>query len=337
MLIAGPARAALKADKATPAAEPNNVMLFDALDFYWKEHAKYLPSAERSEIAINHFKSFFGNAMLTELSRKRQQEYVDVRDAGDIAPATIATELSTLRAALRMAREEFGADIPQIFYVDVDATPKRWLTKDEAARLFDACRSWHIRLFMEIALETGSRPSAILDLEWSRVDFQQCRIDFNPPGRKRTAKARPIIPISAALRDRLLAAREQDKKNAKRKKRPLCDYVIAYAGYPVGTIKRAFRATAREAGFYDVTPYVLRHTAATWMAQAGVALWDIATYLGTSLKMVEEHYAHHHPDHMRKAVTTIAKAVASVKAKTEPLALRKGRKSRKEWWARYRD
>ncbi|WP_133612483.1 site-specific integrase [Dongia mobilis] len=183
---------------------------------------------------------------------------------------------------------------------------------------------------MEIALETGSRPSAILDLTWSRIDFKQCRIDFNPVGRKRTAKARPTIPISPALRDRLLAAREHDKKNAKRKKRPLCDYVIAYAGYPVGSIKKAFRATAVEAGFLDVTPYVLRHTAATWMAQDGVALWDIAAYLGTSLKMVEEHYAHHHPDHMKKAVKAIAKAVAAVNKKAEPLSLRKGRKSRKE-------
>jgi hypothetical protein len=51
------------------------------------------------------------------------------------------------------------------------------------------------------------------------------------------------------------------------------------------------------------------------------------------MKMVEEHYARYNPDHMKKAVKTVAKAVAVVKAKAEPLALRKGRKIRKEWQA----
>ncbi len=66
------------------------------------------------------------------------------------------------------------------------------------------------------------------------------------------------------------------------------------------------------------------------MTQAGAALWGIATYIGTPLKMVEEHYAHHHLDHMKKAVKTVARAVATVKKKAEPLSLRKGRKSRTE-------
>jgi integrase len=71
--------------------------------------------------------------------------------------------------------------------------------------------------------------------------------------------------------------------------------VIRYGGYAVGSIRRAFRNTAAEAGFNDVTPYTLRHTATTWMAQDGVDLWEIAGYMGTSIKMVEKNYAHHHP------------------------------------------
>jgi hypothetical protein len=78
-----------------------------------------------------------------------------------------------------------------------------------------------------------------------------------------------------------------------------CAYVIELGGYPLGSVKKAFRETARRAGFppNDVTPNVLRHTAATWWAQDGVALFEIAGNLGhTSLRMVERHYAHHHPD-----------------------------------------
>jgi len=72
------------------------------------------------------------------------------------------------------------------------------------------------------------------------------------------------------------------------------DYVVEYGGFAVGSIKKAFRATAARAGFApgEVTPYTLRHTAATWMAQVGVPLWEIAGHLGhQDTRMVEKHYA----------------------------------------------
>lgn len=70
------------------------------------------------------------------------------------------------------------------------------------------------------------------------------------------------------------------------------DYVIAYRGCAVNAIKAAFRQAAARAGFTagDVTPYVPRHTAATWMAQDGVPLWKIAGRLGhRDTRMVGRH------------------------------------------------
>lgn len=51
--------------------------------------------------------------------------------------------------------------------------------------------------------------------------------------------------------------------------------------------------------------------------------------------MVEKHYAHHHPDHLKKAAKAMA-AVAKVEAKAEALNLRTGRKTRKELPAAHR-
>lgn len=45
----------------------------------------------------------------------------------------------------------------------------------------------------------------------------------------------------------------------------------------------------------------LRHTRGTWLAQAGVPIWDIAGWLGQSLASTTELYAHHHPDFMSAA------------------------------------
>jgi integrase len=45
----------------------------------------------------------------------------------------------------------------------------------------------------------------------------------------------------------------------------------------------------------------LRHTAGTWLAQAGVDLHQIAGWLGHSNERTTELYAHHHPDYFSDA------------------------------------
>ena len=54
-----------------------------------------------------------------------------------------------------------------------------------------------------------------------------------------------------------------------------------------------------------VTPHTLRHTAATWLMQRGVPIWQAAGYLGMSAEMIERTYGHHHPDYMRAAAQAI--------------------------------
>ena len=72
-------------------------------------------------------------------------------------------------------------------------------------------------------------------------------------------------------------------------------------------MKRAFRSVADAAGLPDVTPHTLRHTAATWLMQAGVDMW-----VRRRLPRDERHYAdpglgHHHPDHLKAARDAIGR------------------------------
>jgi integrase len=66
----------------------------------------------------------------------------------------------------------------------------------------------------------------------------------------------------------------------------------------VKDIDKAFRNVAKAAGLPDVTPHVLRHTAATWLMQLGTDKWEAAEYLGMTAKQLDETYGHHHPDHL---------------------------------------
>jgi len=164
-------------------------------------------------------------------------------------------------------------------------------------------------------LATASRPAAIFDLRWEQIDFRSRRIHLNADGRVQTAKTRPTVPINDQLLEVIIVAYHART----------CDYVIEYGGAPIGSIKRAFREAAERAGFGpgEVTPYTLRHTAATWMAQRGVSLWEIAGFLGhADTRMVERTYAHHHPDYMERPKAAIADGMATLGAGSNPMLAR---------------
>ncbi len=91
----------------------------------------------------------------------------------------------------------------------------------------------------------------------------------------------------------------------------LTEYVIEWACKPVKSVKKAISRTAQRAGLMGVTPYVLRHTAAVWMAEAGVPMSEIAAYMGhTSPTVTFRTYARYSPEYLRKASQAISTALS---------------------------
>jgi integrase len=45
-----------------------------------------------------------------------------------------------------------------------------------------------------------------------------------------------------------------------------------------------------------VVRHSLRRTAATWLMQAGVDMWEAAGWFGMTVEQLEADYGHHHPD-----------------------------------------
>ena len=241
-----------------------------------------------------------------------QQDYVTTRDADGVASSTIARELSVLRAALRWHRPPEGLAPPRIYPTDTSATRTRWLAQEEAQRLLAACKTEHLRLFVQIALGTGARPGAIFDLHWSAADLRGGVIDFGRSGGGNDRKRRPPVRIPEFLKTELRIVRGGIKVDGP---------VIEYKGQGVRSVRTAFSDAVALAGLgSDVTPYTLRHTAATWAAMAGVPLWDIAHMLGHSTtRMVERHYAHFHPDFQARTARVLDDAMAGITASAPQL------------------
>lgn len=229
------------------------------------------------------------------LTRDMCRDYAAARFRAGKKPGTVIADLGLVRTALNWAVKEGW--LPAAPYVELPEKPEardRWLTPEEAAKLIEAAGAPHVRLFIVLALHTAARAAALLDLTWAQVNDRF--IDLNPPGRVRTTKGRAVVPMNPVLAAELEAARTI----------ATTDYVIEWAGRPVQAIKKGFERATERAALLDVTPHTLRHTAATWMVQAGVPIPKVAAYLGHSdSRTTERVYGHHAPDFLRDASSAI--------------------------------
>jgi integrase len=83
-------------------------------------------------------------------------------------------------------------------------------------------------------------------------------------------------------------------------------HFVEWAGEPIASVKTAFKHAVTLAGLTGkVSPHTLRHTAATWLMQNGVPIWEAAGFLGMSAEMIDRVYGHHHPEHLAQAARAL--------------------------------
>jgi integrase len=85
-------------------------------------------------------------------------------------------------------------------------------------------------------------------------------------------------------------------------------HVIHWNGASVQSVRKAFNTARLAAGLSeDVVRHTLRHTAATWLMQAGVEIWQAAGFLGMTAEMLERVYGHHSPVYQKQAADAVTK------------------------------
>jgi len=205
-----------------------------------------------------------------------------------VKPGTVRKEIGVMRAALLKAKA--GGS----FWMPPQPAPRdRRLTRDEMAALERECAQPHLLLFVLIARYTAARASAILSLKWPQVDFDRRRIDLGGIGRQ---KRRAVVPMHPHLAFALAIAKEA----------ALSPFVVEYGGRRVGSIKKGFKAACERAKIKDATPHILRHTAASWMAEAGVSMDEIAQFLGhTNPSVTFRVYAKFSPTFLQRAAEAL--------------------------------
>lgn len=206
------------------------------------------------------------------------------------------TELGYLRSALRYAEKSGLIDRAPHIWRPAKPTPKeRFLSREEISDLIDAASAPHVRLAIILMLGTAGRVGAILDLEWSRIDFDRGVINLRLED-SATRKGRAVVPMNGMTRAALTVAHQA----------ALTDYVVEYGCGPVRSIRKGFANACDRAGIEGATLHTLRHTAAVMMAEAGIPLSKISQYLGHSNTQITEMvYARFAPSHMQDAADVL--------------------------------
>lgn len=242
-------------------------------------------------------KSFWEKTDPALIDDRMCQDYAKQRRAGS---ATIRYELLMVSTALGWGRtKKVISAKPEMWLPAVGERKVRHLTHAQFEKFFAAVQAPHARLYVLLGLYTMARPSAILELTWDRVDFERRLIDLNPPGRKQTAKRRPVVKMS----DQLFEAMEEAYAA-----RQIAN-VIERGAKPVANIKKAFQAASARSGIH-VTPYMLRHTGAVWAAEAGVSMAALAQFMGhDDDSTTQKHYARYSPEYLAEVANAVQRRV----------------------------
>lgn len=310
----------------------DQIPVADALALYARDVAAHKPRPKEAAFRIGKLLEFFRSKRLSQINGSLCRSYAEHRGA----PAAARRELEDLRAAVNHYRKEgYCREIVSVTLPPRAPSRERWLTRGEAAKLLWAAWRYrerqhgretdrrsrqHVARFILVALYTGTRAGAVCSAALqptaghSWIDLAQGMFYRRAQGRAETKKRQPPIPLPR----RLLAHLRRWKRQKQR-------FVVEWNGEPVIRMAKAFRETARAAGLADVTPHILRHTAATWLMQAGVSVWQASGYLGMSVETLSRIYGHHHRDHLQDAVRAFEGGHCEVKEKSDTKKKRRAR------------
>jgi len=319
--------AAYIAEKYEPSrfsGDIDQIDVSDVLSIYLDDCGQRIADQPKLERTIARLNNYWGGKMLSEVTSAQCRAYVSSRHKAGGARA----DLETLRAAINHhAKENLHHGIVRVILPPKGPPRDRWLTRSEAAKLIWACWRYrerqtvhrgsrkgapvatdkrplrHLARFILIGLYTGTRASAIASASPYRehghsfVDLDHGIFYRLAVGRRPTTKRQTPAPLPP----RLLAHMRRWVRRGL-----VTSHFVEWHGAPVKSVKTGFRHAVKLGGLWGwVTPHTLRHTAATWLMQRGVPIWQAAGYLGMSAAMIERTYGHHHPDYMRGAAQAI--------------------------------
>jgi integrase len=270
---------------------------------YAKEFESSVPhqkTRSRYETSNRSLLQKFKGVRVSEISAALIEEYIQLRLAAGIGPATINRDLAVLRRMLKLAqRKRFIIHNP---FVEIELLEERKqrrrphiVSYEEEQKLL-ATASPQIRAVATFMLETGARPiSECLQLRWDDVDFEN---EFLQIRESKTAAGIRRVPLSLRCKTELLRWREHVGVG-------FSEYVFPnmYSpDRPLKDIRRSWAKALNDAKLAPFWMYNLRHTFASRLSAAGVPDVFVAQLMGHSTPSILHTYAKIIDEYRRDAI-----------------------------------
>lgn len=159
---------------------------------------------------------------------------------------------------------------------------------------------------VELGMEVGLRPGEMYGLHGHRVDWPRARIQvIDVMTRKglrqwpKSKRSHRVVPVDAHVLEDMSVLMEGRLRDAL--------VFTAPEGGPVtdGHFRsRVWYPAVQAAGIRRFPPRIMRHTAAPWLVQDGVPLYDVQALLGHEDYATTQRYAHLAPDVHSKVIAS---------------------------------
>jgi integrase len=230
--------------------------------------------------------------------------------------ATINRYKASLSSAFEYGREHY--DLPGNPCREIKARPVpsgriRWLDNDEKKTLLKACKAsdWDkLYLLVTMAITTGARQGELLRLRWQDLDFTARRAYVY-----QTKNGEPrVLPLVDSVieelkkqRDALIEARQEELNPGVEVFIEPATLIFESSRAPgkAFEFRKHWSKAIKKAEISNFRFHDLRHTCASYLAQNGATLLQIADVLGHKQLEVTKRYSHLCVDHKQSLVDRV--------------------------------
>jgi integrase len=231
-----------------------------------------------------HLKPFFGGMRAVDVTSEQLARYVDKRQQGRAANATINRELAALKRMFRLGQQSTPPKVvraPKFPKLAEDNIRKGFLEDGQYRKLIEYCPDLWFRSLVECGRTYGWRVSELLSMRVNQLDVAQ-RVIRLEPGTTKNRDGREVLMTDSV--HKLLTALVHGKSAD--------DYVFTRTnGHPVRDFRVTWLNACTHAGVPELLFHDLRRTGARNLSRAGVAEGIIMKIGGWRTRSVFDRYA----------------------------------------------
>jgi len=286
----------------------------------WAKERSHKVSWAEDLRAIKWWTQWFGDVEdVRQITRERVDAIIAKERPVNAQAATPANNTANhytaiLASMLLAATREWDwiERAPKLRKYPVTEGRQRWLTVEEWRKL-EAELPDHLKRAATFALATGMRAEKVFSLTWKQIDLKNRSLSFEGTANK-LGNTIPLNATAMAVLDACQKARHLTRVFCWLKPKKI-GTTLTHTLEPLGSYGLAWFKAQERAGIKEFTWHGLRHTYASWLAQAMVPEGIIDRLGGWSgAGNTRTRYTHLAVEHLRPYAETIDRVLAGQEA-----------------------